>query len=162
MIRTLVSLVVLVASCSLSFSQALPYSQLQVRLVDCRSAMVVSGRRLELYLSLSDAASHWDSRGASFRARPFARAKTRHGGVAKFQLTVPFPKMLWVVDGDYSQATAINTDEAARVGLVANDQTTVCSVKPKLLYSLPPRAGEVIYFTERFGFWEKLEGWITP
>ena len=122
----------------------------------------MNGRRLELYLSLFDAFSRWDSRGASFRARPLARAKTRHGGIAKFQLTVPVPHMLWVVDGEGSRPTAINTEEAVRAGLVANNQTTNCSVKPKLLYSLPPRAGEVVYFSERFGFWEKLDGYITP
>jgi hypothetical protein len=116
----------------------------------------MNGHRLELYLSLSDAASHSDSRGASFRGRPLARAKARHGGVAKFRLTRPVPTMLWLVDGDNPWPTVINTEEAARGGVVANNQTSQCSVKPKLLYALPPRPAEVVYFSERFGFWEKL------
>jgi len=150
------SLVLAATSCDLCFSQAQTYTQLQVRLVDCRSTRVMNGRHLELYLSLSDAWSRWDTRGASFRTRPLARTKTRHGGVAKFQLPVPVPKMLWVVDGDGSRPIGISTEEAARVGIVANDQTADCSVRPKLLDSLPPRTGEVVYFVEPIGFWGKL------
>src|SRR5690349_14301232 len=80
--------VLLISSAS---SQVPSRTQLRVRLVDCRSGKGMKNHWLELYANQTELLSRWDTRGAAYRARPLARARTTRGGVATFQITAPMP-----------------------------------------------------------------------
>jgi hypothetical protein len=68
------------------------------------------------------------------------------------------PETLEIIDGENSTERTINTTEALQVGFIANDQVRACSIAPKKLYSGTRSPGEVIYFAEQLGFWERVDG----
>ena len=123
----------------------------------------MKNRWFELYANQMEVLSRLDTRGAAYRARPLARAKTKHGGIATFQITASMPDTVWVIAAvENSLESRISIKEALQTGFVANDQTRSCRFKPKRLYAAKGKPGEVVYFAERLGFLEKLDGYLTP